>query len=246
MDMKRILSRVTAQSCILLLSLAILASASPKALASPAAVRVYLEPSTYVFSPENASVGKLFNVTVWISSETYPFNLMLWQIYIEFNNTMIMPVFYYSEAWGETIPMLWPNDDMAGRNFDTNYVFYGKSGGIIAKPFYYDRGGGIGGLKHCDTLISDAAVNAPKILCVIVFNITAVPSDGVLSCTLSINNDKTFLRDSNGPIPYEVLKENGTYLFIPEFSAIALLITLTATFIAIETSKKKLYTPKNT
>jgi len=232
------------QSCILLLSLAILAAlASPKVLAT-SVVKVYLEPSTYVFSPENASVGTLFNVTVWISSETYPFNLMLWQIYIEFNNTMIMPVFYDSEAWGETIPTLWPNDDMGGRNFDTNYVFYGKSGGIIAKPFYYDRGGGLGGLKHCDTLISNAVVNAPKILCVIEFNITAVPSDGALSCALSINNDKTFLRDSDGPIPYEVVKENGTYTFVPEFSVVVLLATLTAASIATKIPKKKLYSQK--
>jgi hypothetical protein len=241
MNVKHI-SSLEVPLCILLLFLATFLAASPKALAS-SAVRVYLEPSNYVFSPENASVGTLFNVTVWVSSDLYPLNLMMWQVYIEFNNTMIMPVFYESEAWGEKIPLLWPNDDMDGRAFDTHYVFYNKKGGQIAKPSYYDRGGGLGGLKHCDTLATDASINAPKILCVIEFNITAVPADGILSCALKIDNEHTFLYDSNGPIPYEVVKNNGTYMFIPEFSILAL-ITLAAATITTIANKKLQKIPK--
>jgi hypothetical protein len=220
---------------VLMLSLMALLVGSPRALASSSTVTIYLKPSDYVFSPENASIGTRFNVTVWVESDTYPFKLMTWEVFLSFNGSLISPVFYHSETWGETLPLVWPNDDMGGRNFDTNYVFYGKTGGITPKACYYPD---LNAVMLGDTLFADIDVDAPKILCVIEFNVTAVPSDGFLSCALSIDNEDTFLNDKNGRIP-SVVKVNGTYTFIPEFSMIIIPAMLLSTSIVTVIAKKK-------
>jgi len=222
---------------VLLLSLVILLiGTSPKALANPP-ITIRIKPSDYVFSPENATIGTLFNVTVWVESDTYPFNLMMWQVFLTFNDSLIKPVFYNSTTFGETLPIIWPNDDMGGRNFDINYVFYGKSGGMMGKP-YYDPN--LKSVQIGDTLFTDTPVNAPKILCVIQFNITTIPSDGWLSCALNIDNEDTYLYDSKGQIP-SVVKVDGTYTFIPEFSIIIIPITLLSTSIVTIMMRKRLY-----
>lgn len=250
MNRRRVLLNMKNQLLVLLLSLSIfLINVSPKALADPLAdsVRIYLEPSNYVFSPENATIGTLFNITVWVESDAYPFNLMMWQLYIAFNNSIIMPTFYYSTTWEETIPLTWPNDDMGGRNFNESYVFYGKSGGMTAPPYYYNLGVGSGALRLGDTLLTNATIDAPKILCIIQFNITAIPTDGYFSCALGINNEDTYLYDYNGPIPYEVVKEDGTYIFVPEFSMFTILTVLLLMSIGVAIAKNKLHKniPKN-
>jgi len=229
--------KVLMSAVVLLLPLtALQAGVLPKALASPA-VTICLKPSDYVFSPENATIGTLFNVTVWVESDTYPFNLMTWEVFITFNESLIRPVFYHSEAWNEILPLVWPNDDMGGRNFDTNYVFYGRTGGISPPACYYPD---LHAIMLGDTLFNAIAVDAPKILCVIAFNITAVPSDGFLSCALDIDHEDTFLNDENGRIP-SVVKVNGTYTFVPEFSMIIIPAMLLSTSIITVTTKKKLY-----
>lgn len=227
--------------CILLLS-AVLLGAQSRVSAQTPKVTVYLEPSKYIFGPGNASLGKLFNVTVWVKGDT-PFNLMMWQVYLTFNNSLIMPVFYNSTSWKEIIPLVWPNNDKGGRNFNESYVFYGESG-MMAKPSYENLGGGLGAVSHGDTLLNEVNVSAPKILCIVTFNITKVP-DGVLSCTLGINNDGTYLFDWNGPIPYTVVKEDGTYLFIPEFSTSILIVFLSTSLVAAIAKYKLKRYPKN-
>jgi len=171
---------------------------------------VYLEPSSIVFTPENATLGQLFNVTVWINS-TAPFNLMMWQVCLSFDDSIL------------TFTRGWPN--MSVVNWDPDYVFYGQTGMAVDPEYYTASGSPIGEpcvmLGH--TLLSDLSVTEAKKVCCVEFNITAVP-DGILTCTLGITNDQTFFYNTMGQLTVTLV--DGSYTFIPEFSLVNLLILM--------------------
>jgi len=220
--------------CLLPLVLAI--SASAKVPMVSATKTIHFKPSVYVFAPENASIGTLFNVSVWVSSDSYPYNLMMWEVYLEYNQTLINVTTYYSDYWGETSVYAWPNMDFGQRTFDPAYAFYGELGGMMTKPEYIFINSEIGAVLLGDLLMSDKSIDGEKLLCVIQFNITAEPPDGELWSALHINHSDTYLYDSNGQIE-DVIIEDGEYLFIPEFGTLMALVGLTTSTITVIAKK---------
>ena len=207
-----------------------------------AAKNVYMFPSNYVFTPENGTIGTLFNVTVWVSSDTYPWKLMMWQVYITWNNSLLDVVKIWGEVTGDWTYRAWPNDNLDGRNWDPQYVFYKKAGGTIGNPYYYENypSLGLSSLKICDVLYNEINVTEPRILCRIEFNITkTIDSEQYLSTILNINNEDTYLYDYEGQIQ-DVVIEDGRYEFIPEFTnALLLIVTSAATIMAAKRRLKK-------
>jgi len=177
----------------------------------PPTITIYLDPQNYIYDITNATIGTTFNVTVWVSSDTYPWKLMMWQVYLTWNDDLINVTQVWGEVTGDWTYRAWPNDNFDGRNWDPEYVFYKKVGGMIGNPYYYHLGPGQAALKICDTRYSDLDVTAPKKLCAIEFKIVKLPERGeTLSCILGINNIDTFLYDSEGEIS-GVVKQDGYY-----------------------------------
>jgi len=227
-------ARCIASIVLLLLATLMLSVRMPEAHATKT---IYFKPSIHIFAPENATVGTLFNVSVWVSSDSYPYNLMMWQVYMEYNATMINVTTYYSSALGENAILAWPNMDNQ-RDWDPSYVFYGIPGGMVGPAYYYRLPNGMGAIKIGDTLFSDTSVDGEKLLCIVQFNITQMPPDGTLSSILHINNEDTYLYNSEGPLPDTIVKEDGEYLFIPEFGLLILFVTAAISTVATATAKK--------
>jgi len=163
-------------------------------VASPT-ITIYFEPSEYVFDTSTVGTGYKFNVTVWVESDT-DFNLMMWEVYIVYDQRYINVVPY------DTTYRAWPNDFLGGRSWNSSYVFYGVSGGAIGNPYYYDLYPNAA-IKLGDTLMGEITIPAdtPKILAQFEFEVKAVPEKGEsLSCDLVINSADTYLYDSTGPI----------------------------------------------
>ncbi|MEM4732977.1 MAG: hypothetical protein QXD70_00425 [Candidatus Bathyarchaeia archaeon] len=197
------------------------------------AITIYFEESAYNFDPGNATAGTLFNVTVWITS-TEPFNLMMWQVYINYNHNFIN----ITQDENATYLRAWPNDNMGGKNWDPEYVFYGQSGGAIGNPTYYASGlYGTAAIMLGDLVMSDVEITSfPKKLCTFEFNITMI--DGPLTCELAINNDNTFIYNVSGEIAAS--KTDSTYTYVPEPILMILLIVMTASTGATVLFKKKI------
>jgi len=193
-----------------------------------ASQRIYLSPSNYYFTPENGTLGTAFNVTVWVSSDTYPWKLMMWQVLITWNGSLLNVTRVWGEVTGDWTYRAWPNDNFDGRNWDPEYVFYQKKGGSIGNPYYYESypgyPPGTSGLKIADVLYAEINVTEPKKLCQIEFVIIkTIDAEQYLSTILNINNEDTFLYDYVGQIE-DVIIEDGSYEFIPEFTFAALLL----------------------
>ncbi len=169
---------------------------------------VYVAPPEVVYTTANATVGTRFNVTVWLSSTEYPYNLMMWQVYMTFNDALInVTQVFVSSKW---VIVAWPNNYLGARAWDSQYIFYGQAGGAIGQPTYYSLGPSSGALMIGDLLMADVAINAAGILCTVEFEIQQLPGEGeTLSCAIGINNDNTFLYDSMGQI--DATKQDGQY-----------------------------------
>jgi hypothetical protein len=184
---------------LILLTLSILYTPVPTN-ATPA-LRIYLDPQNYIYTIKNATIGTRFNATVWVGSDTYPFKLMTWQVYITWNQDLINVTRIWGETTGSWTYRAWPNDNFGGRSWDPGYVFYAKGGGTIGNPYFYNLGPESAAIKIADTLVAEATISTPKKLCAIEFEIKKIPEEGqTLSCVLGINNTKTYLLDKNGKI----------------------------------------------
>ncbi len=172
---------------------------------------IYLDPSDYTFDADAVPIGHQFNVTICVKDLSA---LMMFQVYVTFDDSIINVTQFTGEVSGrEDAIRAWPNDDLDGRNWDSQYVFYKKAGGMIGNPSYYHTGPGLGAVKIGDTLFSAATLNASKTykLASIEFRITAKPPEGAkLSCTLGINNTDTYLYDASGQVP-GTAKTDGRY-----------------------------------
>jgi len=166
---------------------------------------IYIEPQKYIFDINNATIGTKFNVTVWVSSDSYPWNLMMFQVYIIFNHQ------YINVTTSNGNIRAWPNQNLGGRNWDSEYVFYGQGGGAIGSPVYYYLDDSHGAIMLGDLLAGETSVPSPKKLACFEFEVKALPAEGeTLSCTLNIDNSDTYLFDSQGPIS-DVTKQDGYY-----------------------------------
>jgi trehalose utilization protein len=153
--------------------------------------RIYLDPSNYTFDAAAVSIGYRFNVTVKVEDVV---GLGAWQVCMYYNDGIINVTRFFEPTW------------------DPEYVFYGKA---TASPEYLyvhlspGYGYVMGGAGLYGQPISFVASGK---LCIIEFEITAVPPIGCkLSCTLDINNPHTFLLDDD-VIP--AAKQNGHYELI--------------------------------
>jgi hypothetical protein len=172
---------------------------------------IYLDPSNYIFDADTVSIGHQFNVTIRVKDLA---KLMMFQVYLTFDDSIINVTQFTGEATGrEDAIRAWPNDDLEGRSWDSQYVFYNKAGGMVGNPSYYHLGPGRGAVKIGDTLFSDATLNTSKTykLASIELTITKMPPEGgKLSCTLGINNTDTYLYEVAGQIS-GVTKMDGYY-----------------------------------
>ncbi len=195
---------------------------------------VQFEQANYTF---DITLGYKFNVTVVVTGVS---KLMMFQVYVTFDDSIINVTQFTGEVSGrEDAIRAWPNDDLDGRNWDSQYVFYKKAGGMIGNPSYYHTGPGLGAVKIGDTLFANATLIASNTykLASIEFNVTGTPTH---SCTLGINNVDTFLYDSNGQIA-DVTKIDSTATIIPEFPLLLMLFAFISTnLIAIALAKKTL------
>ncbi|MEM4732978.1 MAG: CARDB domain-containing protein [Candidatus Bathyarchaeia archaeon] len=194
--------------CLILTALLTLTFIPTPQLTAQQTKTIYVDPPAVIYTTDTATIGTRFNITVRATSTTYPWNLMMWQVYINYNDTLInVTETFVSSKW---VVRAWPNNYLGARTFDTAYIFYGQAGGAIGQPTYYHLGPGQGALMLGDLLMSDYAVPAAAILCIIEFEIKTLPAEGqTLSCALNINNDNTFLYDSTGPIPATI--QDGYY-----------------------------------
>jgi hypothetical protein len=172
---------------------------------------VYVDPPKVIYDIHNATLGTRFNVTVWISSSSYPWKLMMWQVYTKFNDDLINVTEVWVDTPGKWVIHAWPNDYLEGRSWDPDYIFYNTAGGFIGNPTYYHLGSGSGALMIGDLLMSDKSITATKKLCTIEFEIVRLPEEGqTLSCVLNIDNSDTFFYDSQGKIT-DLTIQDGYY-----------------------------------
>ncbi len=79
-------------------------------------------------------------------------------------------------------------------------------------------------------------------ICILEFNITAVPDDGPLTCALQIDSQYTYLLDPTAEEISGVTKEDGTYTIIPEFPPATALIILVAFTALVLLLRKRIIT----
>ena len=204
------------------LIVALLIAARPLPANALPVITIYTEFPTYEI-PAGSPVGTLFNVTVMLNS-TEPFNLMMWQVYLYYNESLI------NITREPTYLRGWPNDNMGGKNWDPNYVFYGLSGGAIGNPTYYGPNvDGMSAIMLGDLMMSDQNISTfPRKLCTLELNVTMI--NGPLSCGLLINNENTFLYDSLGNVGATIT--DGTYTYVPE-PILAILLAVMASSIGV-------------
>jgi thermitase len=145
---------------------------------------IYLDPSKIVFNSNEVSAGYRFNVTVRVADVE---NMYSWEVKMFYNNTMVNATRWFEPTW------------------DPEYVFY-KETTVNAENFGADN------IIVFSTLLGqESTFNGSGKLCIIEFEIANLPPPGQkYSCTLSINNEDTFLLDGDiNTIP--AAKENGYY-----------------------------------
>ena len=162
---------------------------------------------------DTETVPAKFNVTIWVTNVS---KLMMFQVYITFNDDILNITQFHGLVTGKTDAVrAWPNDDLGGRAWDPEYVFYGGVGGSIGNPTYYHLGAGQGAVKWGDTLGAERTLDpdvAYKLAC-IEFRVTKMPDKGeILNCTLGIDNMDTYLYTAAGRIPDDIItKKDGYY-----------------------------------
>lgn len=180
---------------------AVLVSSIPTSVVMPLGqvltqTRVYIDPSGYLYDADvNGTIGTRFNVTVRVENVE---DLAAFQVCVVYNDTIINVTRWYEPAW------------------DPEYVFHGKTTIPVYKYTSIAPGNGsaMGGATLFPPPPSQPAFTGNGLLCILEFNITAVPLEGeTYSCELAIDKTlpyDTYLLDTpSDEIP--CTKENGYY-----------------------------------
>ncbi|MDH7563918.1 MAG: CARDB domain-containing protein [Candidatus Bathyarchaeota archaeon] len=166
---------------------------SPSYAASP---RIYLEPSNHYYTTDTAYVGMKFNVTVWCTDVP---NLGGAQIYVEYNDTIVNATRWFVPDTDPSFFMPLPYAALPTPP-NTGYIHLGPKRGSIKVSVSK------GGLPP-----NPPWGHAGKI-CVVEFNITAVPATpGKYTSLLKIDTEDTFLLDPTANEVPGVIKQNGYY-----------------------------------
>jgi len=157
--------------------------------------KVYLDPSSYIFTIDTVSAGYKFNVTVRVEDVE---DCAMFQVTMFYNDTIINVT-----RWFE------PKDDL-------EYIFKGKNTLPVPQPPNIEFNQISPG--NASVTVGSAVFEFPPTgvtgdgkLCILEFNVTEVPPLGeTYSCMLDIDNRDTFLQDSLGE-DIDTIKENGYY-----------------------------------
>jgi hypothetical protein len=163
-----------------------------------AAPRIYLTPSNNIYTTNTATIGTLFNVTVWC--ENVP-DLGGANIYLEFNDDIINvtrwicphgdPYFFMPEP---------PPATELPASPDPGYIHVAPGKGYV--KIAVSKGG----------LPPGPPWGHSGKIAIFEFKITALPPKlGELNCTLKIDDENTFLLDPNAVKVPGVIKDNGWY-----------------------------------
>jgi subtilase family serine protease len=148
--------------------------------------RIYMDPPEYRFFADFAPVGYRFNVTVKVADVA---DLATWQVGIYFNGTFMKATRWFEPTW------------------DPEYVFWNQPE-VSASRIFDGMVAGGASLLYPD----QGAFTGSGKLCVIEFEITAIPQPGeVYSSTLIMNNPDTFLLDSSLMRDIPVVIEDGYF-----------------------------------
>ncbi|NIV68233.1 hypothetical protein GWN43_05235 [Candidatus Bathyarchaeota archaeon] len=172
---------------------------SPKPPSSPpypAGPRISLDPSENIFHLNETSIGHRFNVTAWVENAM---SLGGAQIQLHFNDTILNVTRWFTVDEGDGGFM--PSPITAFPEPPTpSYDHIGPGEGRVRLAVSK------GGLPPTAPWGHDGKI------CILEFNITAVPPmGGSLSSTLHINNTYTYLLDTTANKIPDVIKEDGSY-----------------------------------
>jgi hypothetical protein len=185
-------------------------AALPSTKASPT-VTVYIEPANYIYDTD--TVPPWFLATVWIKSDAQV-SLEGWQITLWWNQQYLNVTTFWGEQTGGWTYSVWPNDNLGGRYWDPEYLFYGKTGGSIGNPYFYNTAPNLAGIKVADSGVPATTLpaNTPKKLACFNFTVTAMPPKGAgnfINTTLDIDDRTamTFIIVTGvpGKTPFDVI-----------------------------------------
>jgi hypothetical protein len=169
---------------------AIQQNSSAATMLSPPSTKVYLDPQQYIFSAGTVSVGYRFNITARV--ENVP-NLSSWQVGLYFNGSILKATRWSEPTWDPEY-VFWNQTTVAASDIGNNYILAGAS-----------------------LIDSQQTFNGSGKLCIVEFEITAVPQAGgeAYSSVLIVNDSDTFLLDPN-VIEIPATKQNGYYEVQPQ------------------------------
>lgn len=174
---------------------------------------MYLDPSDNAYDTANATVGTLFNVTAKVNDVPAPesefnpgyFGMAAWQIYIEFNDTMLNVTRWYEPTT------------------DPTYLFYGKTATpnpTPPNPGYVHLSPGKARVSVAANLFptppsqNGSSGPGPFTLCILTFNITQAPqSSGSLHSNLHFGPDDSFLLDCDANT-FTPAFQDGSYTMV--------------------------------
>jgi hypothetical protein len=168
--------------------------------------RYYLDSSSNVF-PVETSIGTRFNVTFWA------FNLSACWAY-QFK--------VYCDPAKLNITRAWTGE------WNSSWIFYGHTVAGVQPSIDKDINGYYALIG--ETLQSpEIAFNASGIMGIVEFNITAVPSNGALSCILNITNSYSYWLGPTPTTKHWPQRENGYYEIVPEIPPNIIVVLLMIT-----------------
>lgn len=158
--------------------------------------RIYLNPSDYIFDPASVSRGYRFSAELWVEDVT---DLYGYQVTLKINGTLLN----ITNAWLPT--------------WDSRWIFGGKTS-LQPPPFFLDgdEDNSTESVLIGDVLLSADNFTGSGLLAMVEFEIIYVPTIGPANCALNIDNEDTYLLNSNIEVIPDVHRENGYYELGPE------------------------------
>jgi len=192
------------------------------ALAQPQAI--YLVPSNNTFD-ESTTVGTKFNVTVWCANVTE--DILGAQIHLSFNDSIINVTRWWAPDWDSSFFMPAPVSTLP----------------TPPNPIYNNVGPGQGYVEIAvfkGGLPPVAPWGTNGTIAILEFSITAVPTEGEqFTSALHINDTFTYLKDPSNDFILGIVKEDGSYIIIPEYTMIILLSLFAVSTATVVLLKKK-------